>query len=485
MPHLHIMWMQAKQTEHSFMQFHFLPDQATLGNLLAEHRPPWRKLLFVIVIVTVLCSALLWWYLQKTPLPIRTTGGILLFLFSMAAIGGIAVYRRYSRRVLVFDEALVDIRGDKVGIYRWDQINQIQAYDTTYNGFTQCICTIRHQDGRKLTFKTNEVSLSDDNMQVTAIPALTTLELIIAIIQLAYPPITMRSIAHYQNGGRLDFKKLQISYQGIHIGQHTLPWSQVEDINGDGNVLIIKAVGQSRAWRVLTIADIPNRDALPPIIVQTQGRQFSAFVDEDQGEKEVSEEQLQELQATYRRLKWRRRLQALGVVLLFISIRAGFSFFHYYLNASGHIDRGSVLMGDGDYQGALEEFNQAAAIEPDNEKIYALRCFVYRQLGKFDEARADCQQALALRPGYPLALVHLARVYHRQGDYQQALAIYEDAIAKHPTYYYIYCSRAYSYKRMGLKDKAIADFSTCHTLTKIEWWKTESEKQIQELQSLP
>ena len=47
------------------------------------------------------------------------------------------------------------------------------------------------------------------------------------------------------------------------------------------------------------------------------------------------------------------------------------------------------------------------------------------ELGRFDEAIAECERILRLNPNYPLAHYHLGQAYERKGQQVQARSVYE------------------------------------------------------------
>lgn len=487
------------------MQAHLPLNSPSYGKLLATHRPWWVKQLVISILVSAICIIGSWFYLQTAVLSQWTSWIGLLIPLSILGLLWFAFMRRYTRRVFLYEGALVDKRGSSLRAYRWDQVDQVSAYRTQFNmlapilfgalgslmshkvstyqtqtsGVATTECRIRYRNGRKLTFATTDASSSRERGMNDALPALTEYELIGAILELASPHALEHAITQYQAGKRLDFKRFQISSQGIHAGRATLAWMQVEDIYSDGTQLVIKAIGQQRSWREFQIADIPNREILPNLLSTTQNRSFSAFTTANT--QMGSEAEVRAMRAAYRHSTWKKWLTGIAVMIMIIVARIGIGVYSYMTSAEYHVEQSDSLFNAGDYPGALEEMNQAIAIEPQNADNYASRCFIYRELAQLDQAFTDCRQALTLEPDNPYALVNLARVYHRQQNYQQALNIYEKALFTYPRYDYIYCSRAYTYKRMGMHKEAITDFSTCHTLTTDEWWKTESDKQINEL----
>ena len=58
-------------------------------------------------------------------------------------------------------------------------------------------------------------------------------------------------------------------------------------------------------------------------------------------------------------------------------------------------NRARVLTYRKQYDAALADFAEAQKIDPDGPQVATYRCITYTEMGKFDEALADCNAALA------------------------------------------------------------------------------------------
>jgi S1-C subfamily serine protease/lipoprotein NlpI len=108
---------------------------------------------------------------------------------------------------------------------------------------------------------------------------------------------------------------------------------------------------------------------------------------------------------------------------------------------------------NGDYQGALADYNQAIALKPDDAYAYLGRGILkYEKLNDVQRALADYNQAITLKPDYLLAYTNRGILKDEKlNDVQGALADYNKAIALDPDY-------ALAYNNRGiLKDEKLND----------------------------
>ena len=87
---------------------------------------------------------------------------------------------------------------------------------------------------------------------------------------------------------------------------------------------------------------------------------------------------------------------------------------------------------EGRYADALQQYDHALAIAPQNADVYFGKGMVLAQLARPDAAIQSHQQALALAPEHLPALVQLAASYYQAGRYADALALYRRIVALQP-----------------------------------------------------
>ncbi|MGB3654319.1 MAG: tetratricopeptide repeat protein [Rivularia sp. (in: cyanobacteria)] len=114
----------------------------------------------------------------------------------------------------------------------------------------------------------------------------------------------------------------------------------------------------------------------------------------------------------------------------------------------------------GDFQGALTDFTQSIAINPNYYRVYHSRGFVKSAMGNHQEAIADFTQAIAINPNYLDAYIDRAVSRANSGDFIGAISDFSRTIESNPPSKEIY----YYYRgvcHLSRKDypNAIKDFS--------------------------
>lgn len=96
-----------------------------------------------------------------------------------------------------------------------------------------------------------------------------------------------------------------------------------------------------------------------------------------------------------------------------------------YLVSAYYLDRGAVLVAEGNSQTAISYLKTALRFDPDNDQVYRRLARAYLQLDKPEQALEAAQQALSLSPDNPLLQLELGDVYDYLGDVEQAIVHYE------------------------------------------------------------
>jgi predicted negative regulator of RcsB-dependent stress response len=452
-----------------------------LGTLVVRHRPAWRKQLVILMIFALITGV---FALAKINDPQTWTWQLdatLLCFVGISLAIGIIVWRTWRRRFLVFEDGLVVRNGSATEIYRWNELKHFVHFVRRAQGTDTLSIVMGRRDGKEL--KINSTDLKEpDSGDVEMGDEVGVLPFLALVEPLALSKIGEDCLVRYRRGERLDFRKFQLSHEGIHVGTETLPWWMVDDINGDGNVLIIRERNHAKPRWTLWIAEVPNRDLVPMVLTETQGRVFSATSQPTEAMPMV--EPILEIQNAYRRHGWRQMIAGVGVGLLLCGLQIGFAYYSDYNSPTNRLDRAIALADSGQPEAALVALNEV--MPTTNEPTYALawRCHVYRDLENFEAALADCRRALEIEPNDNLARVYLGKVYYRQLQYDSAIAEYEKVMAQDPDYGYAYCQRGYSYRKMGRVSDAIADFETCRNLMQDERWDELTTDLIAELRTM-
>ncbi|MBU2166421.1 MAG: tetratricopeptide repeat protein [Alphaproteobacteria bacterium] len=125
--------------------------------------------------------------------------------------------------------------------------------------------------------------------------------------------------------------------------------------------------------------------------------------------------------------------------------------------AKDHIDRGLVLWRSGESTLAVEAFDRAIVLEPDNANAHANRGLVRVYLGQFEEAEADIERALDLDPSETVAMNGRGMLAMRAGDYEEAVIAFSRSIRYSEDNIWALGQRANAYVVLGEYDKALAD----------------------------
>ncbi|MEH1785527.1 MAG: tetratricopeptide repeat protein [Nostoc sp.] len=121
--------------------------------------------------------------------------------------------------------------------------------------------------------------------------------------------------------------------------------------------------------------------------------------------------------------------------------------------------KGENKYEEGNYEGAIEDFNQAIKLDPQNALAYNRRGDAYYRLGDYEQAQADSSQAILLNPQDANAYFDRGFAFSELGKYKEAIADYTKAIKLNSKDAYAYYGRGLA--RTQLKDNkgAIEDFS--------------------------
>jgi tetratricopeptide (TPR) repeat protein len=85
-------------------------------------------------------------------------------------------------------------------------------------------------------------------------------------------------------------------------------------------------------------------------------------------------------------------------------------------------NRGVARRLQGEYDLALQDYNEAIRLNPTSAAQFNNRGVIYRIKGNYDQAIADYSQAIALRNEYPVAFYNRALAYADKGAFDSALA---------------------------------------------------------------
>lgn len=137
-------------------------------------------------------------------------------------------------------------------------------------------------------------------------------------------------------------------------------------------------------------------------------------------------------------------------------------------SAEDFVKRGKECHEARDYDGALENFNQAIKLNPQHAAAYYDRGRAYHAQGDYDRAFTDYNRAIQLNPDMAAAYVNRGNIYYKETEYAQALLDYNKAIQLNPQNALAYYRRGTVYfdayrknisEKAGNYDRAMRDFN--------------------------
>ena len=102
-------------------------------------------------------------------------------------------------------------------------------------------------------------------------------------------------------------------------------------------------------------------------------------------------------------------------------------------NAAAHFSLASLLLARNEYAAAIDHFEQALHVNPDQPLALNNLGAALQGSGRLDEAAARFEQALRLDPGYSSARFNLANALAAEGKWQEAEARYRQILSTDPS----------------------------------------------------
>ncbi|MUG96939.1 tetratricopeptide repeat protein [Scytonema sp. UIC 10036] len=150
-------------------------------------------------------------------------------------------------------------------------------------------------------------------------------------------------------------------------------------------------------------------------------------------------------------------------------------------DAVAYNNRGLSYSDKGDYDRAINDFNQAIKLNPNYALAYNSRGLSYFKKGEYDRAINDYNQAIKLNRNYANAYYIRGNFYYNKGEYDRAINDYNQAIKLNPKDADAYYKRGIAYKNKGSKDKAQENFKKVLELNDDKEYRQKAEKELREL----
>jgi tetratricopeptide (TPR) repeat protein len=118
---------------------------------------------------------------------------------------------------------------------------------------------------------------------------------------------------------------------------------------------------------------------------------------------------------------------------------------------------GNAKLAKGQYDLAIQDFNQAIERNPNYAEAFNNRGDAYHLKGENDRAIRDFDQAIKLNPSLAAAFFHRGTVYSAQGAHERAIQDFDQAIKFNPNYSSALNNRCLSRATIGQLQEALSD----------------------------
>jgi len=99
-----------------------------------------------------------------------------------------------------------------------------------------------------------------------------------------------------------------------------------------------------------------------------------------------------------------------------------------------YLSEGENLRQRRNNEGALEKYQQALNLDPNEFLAYYLSSLAYIDIKKYDEALKSIKKGIEINPEHAKSYLVLGQIYEKTNRKAEALASYEDAVKVDPTY---------------------------------------------------
>ena len=100
--------------------------------------------------------------------------------------------------------------------------------------------------------------------------------------------------------------------------------------------------------------------------------------------------------------------------------------------AEEHRQKGNELFKEGNFPGAIKEYDEGLRRDPSSVAIYSNRCATYIKLMVMDQALKDAEKCIELDPKFVKAYLRKGNCHHLMKEYHKAMKAYDDGLKLEP-----------------------------------------------------
>lgn len=150
-----------------------------------------------------------------------------------------------------------------------------------------------------------------------------------------------------------------------------------------------------------------------------------------------------------------------------------------------HLERGNEFAEEGDYDGAMAEYEKVLKIDDGNALAHNNLGIVYKRKGLYISAVEEFQAALDGLPNYFKAYNNLANVYFEREYYDDAVKYYNKCLAIKPNFADAHWNLALAYEKKGEKTRAIRHFRKFAELSDSPAYVALAQQHVDDLSAKP
>jgi tetratricopeptide (TPR) repeat protein len=120
--------------------------------------------------------------------------------------------------------------------------------------------------------------------------------------------------------------------------------------------------------------------------------------------------------------------------------------------------RGFAWLGKKKLAQAIDDFNEAIRIEPEDPRSYYGRGYAWSAKKEYEKARIDFDDAIRLDALFSSAYVGRGHAWNSQKEYDKAIADFDDAVRLEPKGASAFTGRGYAWSQKNNYEKALVDY---------------------------